>query len=55
MVGDKLMDELAGLAKDLKRVRICRINSTGYGGGAVELLSRYLPLLEGLSVQPNGA
>src|ERR1700733_9944688 len=50
MVGDQLMDELAGLAKDLKGVRICHINSTAYGGGVAELLARYLPLLQGLGV-----
>jgi trehalose synthase len=38
------------LAKALKGVRICHINSTANGGGVAELLSRYLPLLQGLGV-----
>lgn len=46
LVGDELMDEVAALAKDLKDVRICHINSTAYGGGVAELLSRYLPHLQ---------
>ena len=50
LVGDELMDEVATLAKELKGVRICHINSTAYGGGVAELLSRYLPLLQGVGV-----
>ena len=50
LVGDSLMDEVMALAKDLRDVRICHINSTAYGGGVAELLSRYLPLLQGLNV-----
>jgi trehalose synthase len=50
LVGDDLMDEVQGLAKSLKNVRICHINSTAYGGGVAELLSRYLPLLQGVGV-----
>ena len=50
LVGDELMDELIALAKKLKDVRICHINSTASGGGVAELLSRYLPLLQGVGV-----
>jgi trehalose synthase len=50
LVGDELMDEIATLAKELKGARICHINSTAYGGGVAELLSRYLPLLQGVGV-----
>jgi trehalose synthase len=50
LVGDELMDEVATLAKELKGARICHINSTAYGGGVAELLSRYLPLLQGVGV-----
>lgn len=50
LVGDDLMDEIAGLATELKGLRICHINSTAYGGGVAELLSRYLPLIRGLGV-----
>jgi trehalose synthase len=50
LVGDEMMDELVTLAKELKGVRICHINSTAYGGGVAELLARYLPLLLGVGV-----
>jgi trehalose synthase len=50
LVGDELMDEIVALAKELKQVRICHINSTAYGGGVAELLARYLPLLQGVGV-----
>jgi hypothetical protein len=41
LIGDDLIDEVIALAKTLKDVRICHINSTAYGGGVAELLSRY--------------
>ncbi len=50
IVGDRLIDEIKALADGLRGIRICHINSTGYGGGVAELLSRYLPLLQGLKV-----
>ena len=53
LVGDELMDEVAALAKDLRNVRVCHINSTAYGGGVAELLSRYLPLLQGVGVSAD--
>jgi trehalose synthase len=31
-------------------VRVCHVNSTAYGGGVAELLSRYLPLIQGLGI-----
>ena len=45
-----LIDELESLARDLKGVRVCHINSTGFGGGVAELLSRYVPLARALGV-----
>jgi trehalose synthase len=53
LVGDQLMDEVSTLARELKNVRICHINSTASGGGVAELLSRYLPLLQGLGVSAD--
>jgi trehalose synthase len=50
LVGDEMIDELLSLAHDLRKIRICHINSTAYGGGVAELLSRYLPFLQGLGV-----
>jgi trehalose synthase len=48
LVGDELIDELLALARPLKGIRICHLNSTAFGGGVAELLSRYLPLLQAL-------
>jgi trehalose synthase len=50
LLGDELVDELRELARELKGARICHINSTGFGGGVAELLSRCLPILQALNV-----
>lgn len=39
MVGDELINEILGLAHELRGIRVCHLNSTGFGGGVVELLS----------------
>ena len=53
LVGDELIDELLALARRLKGVRICHLNSTSFGGGVAELLSRYLPLLQALGLSAD--
>jgi trehalose synthase len=50
LVGDALLDELSSLARELKGVRVCHINSTGYGGGVAELLSRHVPLARAFGI-----
>ncbi len=50
LIGDELIDEILDLAKALKGVRICQINSTAYGGGVAELLPRIIPILSGLGI-----
>ena len=50
LVGDELIDDIQRLAKDLKGVRICQINSTAYGGGVAELLPRLIPMLLTLGI-----
>ncbi len=50
LVGDQLIDEMVALARELKGVKICHINSTASGGGVAELLARHLPLLQALDV-----
>ncbi|MDH3770324.1 MAG: glycosyl transferase family 1, partial [Nitrospirota bacterium] len=50
LVGDELIDEIYELAKALKGVRICQINSTAYGGGVAELLPRIIPILSALGI-----
>jgi trehalose synthase len=53
LVGDELIDEVTALARELNGLRICHINSTPFGGGVAELLSRYLPLLQALGVSAD--
>lgn len=50
IVGDDLVDEIEALARELKGVRVCHINSTGFGGGVAELLSRHVPLANALGI-----
>lgn len=53
MMGDELVDELEALARDLRGVRICHLNSTAFGGGVAELLSRYVPMLQALGISAD--
>jgi trehalose synthase len=50
VVGDDLIDEILELADHLKGIRVCHINSTGFGGGVAELLSRHVPLSRALGI-----
>jgi trehalose synthase len=50
LVGDELIDELIALARDLRSIRICHVNSTAFGGGVAELLARYVPLVHDLGL-----
>lgn len=53
LISDDLSEELAFLARDLKDVRICHLNSTAFGGGVAELLSRHIPMLQALGVSAD--
>jgi trehalose synthase len=53
IVGDALIDEIVDLARELKGVRICHVNSTGFGGGVAELLSRHVPLARALGIDTD--
>jgi len=50
IVGDEIIDELYLLAEKLKGVSIQNINSTPFGGGVAEILSRMVPLMQQLGV-----
>ena len=45
-------EELTTLAKNLKGIRICHVNSTAAGGSG-GLLARYIPMLQALGVQAD--
>ena len=49
-VGSELIDEVEALARDLRGLRLCHINSTPFGGGVAELLSSYIPLARGVGI-----
>ena len=53
LISDDLSDELSTLSKELRDVRICHLNSTAFGGGVAELLSRYVPMLQALGIQAD--
>jgi trehalose synthase len=53
IAGDELIDEIDGLARELAGVRVCHINSTGFGGGVAELLSRQVPLANALGIHTD--
>jgi trehalose synthase len=53
LISDELFDEIVALARELRGVRICHINSTAFGGGVVELLTRYLPALQALGLSAD--
>jgi trehalose synthase len=50
IAGDPLIEEIQSLSRDLKGVRVCQLNSTGYGGGVAELLTRQVPLAHALGI-----
>jgi len=53
IVGDEIIDEIDALARELRGVRVCHINSTGFGGGVAELLSRHIPLANALGIRTD--
>jgi trehalose synthase len=53
VAGDAIVEEVIALAKDLKGLRVCHLNSTGFGGGVAELLVRHVPLSRALGIQAD--
>jgi len=53
LLSEAMDEELTTLAKNLKGIRICHVNSTAPGGGVAELLARYIPMLQALGVQAD--
>ena len=45
IVGDPLIDEILGLAAELKGARVVHVNATGFGGGVAEMLQSLVPLM----------
>lgn len=53
VAGTELIDEIESLARELRGVRVCHLNSTGFGGGVAELLSRLVPLARALGLDAD--
>lgn len=53
LIGSELIDEVEALARDLKGLRLCHINSTPFGGGVAELLFSYIPMVRGLGIHAD--
>ncbi len=53
LVGDALIDEMQQLARSLRGVRICHINTTAAGGGVAELLGGEIPILQAMGVNAD--
>jgi len=52
-LGSELINEVETLARDLKGVRLCHINSTPFGGGVAELLFSHIPLMRGVGIEAD--
>lgn len=50
LVDPALLEEIKQLARAVKGLRICHVNSTAAGGGVAELLGREVPLLHALGL-----
>jgi trehalose synthase len=53
LLGSEFIDEIKALARDLKGLRLCHINSTPFGGGVAELLSSLIPLARGVGIKAD--
>ena len=49
----EVIEDIDRLARDLKGIRVCHINSTGFGGGVAELLARYVPMASALGINTD--
>lgn len=53
LAGDGVVDEVAALANQLRGIRVCHLNSTAFGGGVAELLSRHVPLARAVGIETD--
>jgi len=53
LLATELFDEINSLARDLKGLRVCHINSTPFGGGVAELLFSYIPIVRSLGIHAD--
>ena len=53
LLDHSLLEELEGLARALKGMRIAHVNATAHGGGVAEILHSLLPLYHGLGIDAS--
>jgi trehalose synthase len=53
IVGEKKIEEIRFLAEKLQGRKVCHVNSTSYGGGVAELLSRLVPLMRAVGLEAD--
>lgn len=51
IIGDDQMDEIYGLASQLKGSKVLHVNATAFGGGVAELLTTMVPLMNDLGLE----
>jgi len=51
IVGEKKIEEIRLLAENLKGKSVCHVNSTPFGGGVAEILSRLVPLMSNVGLK----
>jgi trehalose synthase len=53
IIGKKKIEEIRGLAENLKGKSVCHVNSTSFGGGVAEILSRIVPLFRDVGLKAD--
>jgi trehalose synthase len=51
IVGEEKVQAIRGIAENLKGKSVCHVNSTSFGGGVAEILSRLVPLLRDVGLK----
>jgi trehalose synthase len=53
IVGSEKIEEIRTLAKNLQGKSVCHVNSTSFGGGVAEILSRIVPLMRDVGLKAD--
>jgi len=51
LISEELFQEIKGLAKDLKGIKVFQVNATPRGGGVAELLKSLVPMMKGVGIK----
>jgi len=53
IIGDERVEEILGLARQLRGARVLHVNATAFGGGVAEILATLVPLMSDLGLQAD--